>query len=74
MPKDLDDIEHERMVARICGLPEPAQPAIGAKTLLAAKPRPNGWGWTAYSVPRSATGAGASDSDSGKHPSQETRR
>ena len=64
MAKDIDDMEHERMVARICGLPEPAQPAIGAKTLLAAKPRPNDWEWAACAVPKPSHSV-ATDSDRG---------
>ena len=42
MAKDIDDIEYERMVARICGRPEPPPLIIEGATLLAAKPRKNG--------------------------------
>jgi len=38
MVRDLDDIEHERLVARILCRPEPPCPTVEAATLLAARP------------------------------------
>jgi len=38
MAVDLDDLVHERLVARICGRPEPPWPSIEGATLLAPVP------------------------------------
>ena len=49
-PLDLCDMEHERIVARVLGNPEPEYPALPAKTLLAAAPHnapgKRGCGWS----------------------------
>jgi len=63
MPRDLDDLATDQVIARICGRPVAPLPDVPAAWLLDGKPKPDAWQWCGNAVPRPPKNAHRSDSD-----------